>query len=173
MAYDKVVDSSVLDAGLKTIADAIREKGGTSDNLAFPTAMAEAITAIESGGAKIAQGTFTVSENVSSYTVQHNLGVKPKIVFYGLATTASKGISDASNPTYRATLYCEHWTDASIFMFMKTSSLKAERVTTYPSSRPGYVGGINEVSVRLGHDSANASYISFAAGVEYIWFAVG
>lgn len=50
MAYDKVVDSSVLDAGLKQIADAIREKGGTSDNLAFPQAMAEAIAAIEAGG---------------------------------------------------------------------------------------------------------------------------
>lgn len=50
MAYDKVVDSSVLDAGLKQIADAIREKGGTSDSLAFPTAMAEAIAAIQAGG---------------------------------------------------------------------------------------------------------------------------
>lgn len=49
MAFDKVVDSSVLDAGLKTIADAIRAKGGTSDNLAFPTAMAEAIAAIQAG----------------------------------------------------------------------------------------------------------------------------
>ena len=46
MAYDKVVDSAVLDAGLKQIADAIREKGGTSGNLAFPAAMAEAIAAI-------------------------------------------------------------------------------------------------------------------------------
>lgn len=50
MAYDKLVDSSVLDAGLKSIADAIRVKGGTSDSLAFPTAMAEAIAAIEAGG---------------------------------------------------------------------------------------------------------------------------
>ena len=50
MAYDKVVDSAVLDAGLKQIADAIREKGGTTDNLAFPAAMAEAIAAIEAGG---------------------------------------------------------------------------------------------------------------------------
>jgi hypothetical protein len=49
MAYDKVVDSSVLDAGLKQIADAIREKGGTSDNLEFPNAMTEAIAAIQSG----------------------------------------------------------------------------------------------------------------------------
>lgn len=50
MAYDKVIDSSVLDAGLKQIADAIREKGGTTDSLAFPQAMADAIAAIEAGG---------------------------------------------------------------------------------------------------------------------------
>lgn len=50
MAYDKVVDSAVLDAGLKQVADAIREKGGTSDNLAFPTGMAAAVSAIQAGG---------------------------------------------------------------------------------------------------------------------------
>ena len=50
MAYDKVVDSSVLDAGLKQVADAIREKGGTSDNLVFPTGMAAAVSAIQAGG---------------------------------------------------------------------------------------------------------------------------
>lgn len=51
MAYDKVVDSSVLDDGLQQIADAIREKGGTSASLAFPNAMAEAIAAIPTGEA--------------------------------------------------------------------------------------------------------------------------
>ena len=50
MSYDKVVDSSVLDAGLKQIADAIRAKTGVSDNLEFPNAMVEAINTIESGG---------------------------------------------------------------------------------------------------------------------------
>ena len=50
MAYDKAVDSAVLDAGLTAIANAIREKGGTSDNLAFPQAMANAMAAIEAGG---------------------------------------------------------------------------------------------------------------------------
>lgn len=50
MAYDKVVDSAVLEAGLTKIAAAIREKGGTTDTLAFPDAMAEAIAAIEAGG---------------------------------------------------------------------------------------------------------------------------
>lgn len=49
MAYDKIVDSAALDAGLKHIADAIREKGGTSDAMTLD-GMAAAIAAIEAGG---------------------------------------------------------------------------------------------------------------------------
>ena len=83
MAYDKVVDSSVLDAGLKQIADAIREKGGTSDNLAFPQAMADAIAAIEAGGGSIVAGTYTpASTQTSRVTVTHNLGKEPTGVLF-------------------------------------------------------------------------------------------
>lgn len=87
MAFDKVVDSSVLNAGLKTIADAIREKGGTSDNLAFPDGMAEAIAAIEAGGGASAWGTFTPS----SYTQTIPVGVEiPADNFYFAVATVSK-----------------------------------------------------------------------------------
>lgn len=77
MAYDKVVDSSVLDAGLKQIANAIREKGGTSDNLAFPQAMADAIAAIEAGGGGIEIIKYTPAENVSKPVISHSLGSVP------------------------------------------------------------------------------------------------
>ena len=50
MAFDKVVDSSVLDSGLSQIADAIREKGGTTDELIFPSGFTTAIEGISSGG---------------------------------------------------------------------------------------------------------------------------
>lgn len=62
MAYDKLCDSSVLDAGLKQIADAIREKGGTSDNLAFPAGMAEAIAAITAVGGNVELGDISFFE---------------------------------------------------------------------------------------------------------------
>lgn len=51
MAFDKVVDSSELDAGLTAIANAIREKGGTSETLVFPDGMADAIAAIDTENA--------------------------------------------------------------------------------------------------------------------------
>ena len=50
MAYDKIVDSSVLDAGLSKVADAIRTKGNTTGSLTFPDGMASAIAAITTGG---------------------------------------------------------------------------------------------------------------------------
>lgn len=56
MAVDKLVDSTELDNGLTTIADAIRTKGGTSAPLAFPDGMAQAIAAIPSGGTEITDG---------------------------------------------------------------------------------------------------------------------
>ena len=49
MAYDKIVDSAVLDANITTVADAIREKTGGTDALTFPAGMAEAIAGITGG----------------------------------------------------------------------------------------------------------------------------
>ena len=99
MAYDKAVDSSVLDAGLKQIADAIREKGGTTDSLAFPAAMAEAIAAIEagggSGGAKITTGTLVPL--AETFEIVHGLGVIPDyFIFY---------IEETRTETSRTTIY--------------------------------------------------------------------
>lgn len=50
MAFDKVVDSAVLDTQLTSIADAIRAKTGGSDSLVFPDGFLQAIAAIEAGG---------------------------------------------------------------------------------------------------------------------------
>lgn len=50
MAYDKAVDSTQLDAGLTEIANAIRTKGGTEEQLIFPGGFASAIQAITTGG---------------------------------------------------------------------------------------------------------------------------
>lgn len=67
MAYDKVIDSSVLEANLKSVANAIRTKGGTSANLAFPTGFVNAISAIEAGGGNMEKREITIaSDNVST-----------------------------------------------------------------------------------------------------------
>lgn len=50
MADYKVVDSAQLDADLKVVADAIREKGGITEQLSFPHGMKQVVEAIQSGG---------------------------------------------------------------------------------------------------------------------------
>lgn len=50
MAYVKAVDSAQLDADLAAVADAIRTKGGTDAQLAFPSGFVSAVKAIETGG---------------------------------------------------------------------------------------------------------------------------
>ena len=50
MAEYKVVDAEKLDADLASVADAIRTKGGTTEELTFPQGFVDGIGAIESGG---------------------------------------------------------------------------------------------------------------------------
>lgn len=50
MAVDKLVDSTQLDADLTSVANAIRAKGGTSGQLAFPAGFVQAIGDISGGG---------------------------------------------------------------------------------------------------------------------------
>ena len=50
MAFDKVVDSAVLDAGMKSVADAIRAKAGTTDLLEWPDGFKSAVEGIQTGG---------------------------------------------------------------------------------------------------------------------------
>lgn len=84
MAIDKAVDSGALEAGLKEIADAIRAKGGTNAQLAFPTAMAKAVAAIQSGGAQfgdydiVQTGTITPASDISEYVLDTGITIASK-----------------------------------------------------------------------------------------------
>lgn len=43
MAIDKAIDSTAFDSKLKSVADAIRSAGGTTEPMSFPSGMAAAI----------------------------------------------------------------------------------------------------------------------------------
>lgn len=60
MSIDKAVDSTQLDSDLTSVANAIRTKGGTSAQLAFPNGFVSAIGDIPTGGTLI---TKTITEN--------------------------------------------------------------------------------------------------------------
>jgi hypothetical protein len=74
MAVDKLVDSAQLNADLTSVANAIRTKGGTSAQLAFPAGFVSAIDAIPTGGggATVASGTVTLAAS-GNIVIPHNL----------------------------------------------------------------------------------------------------
>lgn len=84
MAVDKLVDSTQLDADLTSVANAIRTKGGTSGQLAFPAGFVSAIEAISGGGGGGGNfvkhtGSFTPSSNILHFEVT-GLGAPAMIV---------------------------------------------------------------------------------------------
>lgn len=72
MAIDKSIDSTQLAADLTSVADAIRSKGGTSAQLAFPAEFVSAIEAIATGSGGdedvklLAEGGFVLPEQTSA-----------------------------------------------------------------------------------------------------------
>lgn len=95
MAVDKLVDSTQLDADLTSVANAIRTKGGTSAQMAFPAGFVSAVNAIPQGDENLAKlagpsgylsyrwayGIFEENEefsvDVSNYVYRNQYGVNP------------------------------------------------------------------------------------------------
>lgn len=63
MSLDKLVDSSQLDTDLTSVANAIRTKGGTSAQLAFPAGFVSAVQAIPTGGAPTGTKQISITAN--------------------------------------------------------------------------------------------------------------
>lgn len=85
MPIDKAVDSAVLDANLLSVANAIREKAGTSETMPFPDGFVSVIEAIASGGSGLDydMGEFVLDADVGSglgISVPHKLGVVPEFI---------------------------------------------------------------------------------------------
>lgn len=176
MAYDKVVDSAVLDAGLKQIADAIREKAGTTDALAFPQEIADAIAAIQSGGATIEpltiseNGTYTAPDGVDGYspvTVEVKGSGEELVItdcdyfYYKGARSSLLGKLDTSNcELFRYMFYNNNYVDAQHisklnlskgreFSYMFSSCNKLTYVPSLDTSKGIYLQSMFESAIRL------------------------
>lgn len=101
MAIYKMVNADQLDSDLALVADSIRSKGGTSEQLAFPDGFKSAVDAISTGATiQRKSDSFTTS---SSGTATVNCGFKPDAVFiYGSRS------DDASNVYYAGVPFLEY-----------------------------------------------------------------
>lgn len=192
MAIDKAVDSAVLEANLTTIANAIREKAGTSDALAFPAGFAEAIAGIETGGGEIAgvskfvSGSFVLAENYTSkYTIVSDAEALAPLMDDGISWTmvpvksfmclwATPKESDTDFSAYPNTvcLYASvpgkksvgAATAKSIGKVSSSGSVSTANVT----SSPAYMTMSSASDLVFGFNS-NSNYLGYA-GTEYHWF---
>ena len=93
MSVDKLVDSSQLDTDLTSVANAIRTKGGTSAQLAFPAGFVSAIENIPSGGASgltlLGSGTYTKTSDSANISIPVTFTGTPKEYFYYNTTPAA------------------------------------------------------------------------------------
>lgn len=175
MAIDKAVDSAVLEAGLTAIADAIREKGGTSETLAFPDAMAEAIEAIAAGGLNGIEGTFTPSEDITTYTVSLDGFNHDSLILAAFTTNYSDGAANYPQPGFQCLIAFPHHT------YLRASGClcKVERkysnrtATTFAGDSnifaPNTVNSSRTIKLNVGAIDDKAT---FTAGVTYKWIVL-
>ena len=182
MALDKVVDSAVLDAQLTSIADAIRSKGGTTDQLTL-AGMVDAINAIQtgSGGIQSASGEYSIAEDVASLNIDISaIGFVPDLVVVYLDETGMEytsaptkiwylsyvpdiidmvNVSNLAQPVYTRTNVGVLWRGAE-----GTYTQQSAPVST------NYVGTANtETGIRI-HLARSAATYPIIAGT-YKWFA--
>lgn len=92
MAVDKLVDSTQLDADLTSVANAIRTKGGTSAQLAFPAGFVSAVESIPTGG-----GSIDLSE-ISVPVSQNSIGGLFKALEDGTWDSIEMSVTSGTNP---------------------------------------------------------------------------
>lgn len=194
MAIDKAIDSAVLEANLKAVADAIREKGGTSDTLAFPSGFADAIAAIESGrefktGSIMYEANTackdTYSNTKKTYTIQHNCGYVPNLFLIYTEEDILENANKVTRSFHSATLYYMDINDVDTYY---TAVKYCDKTSTTLSNSGGNNGGylltqntsagsnclfhgLTDTYINVvGYIGSTTSY--FLGGVEYKWIAV-
>lgn len=101
MSVDKLVDSTQLNTDLTAVANAIRAKGGTSAQLAFPAGFVSAIQAIETGSFVKVSG-MTAASECSWFTAWEALEFKwhykkSSLLVMNLGAVAASGGSNFTN----------------------------------------------------------------------------
>lgn len=184
------------DTNLVNIADAIREKSGSTDTF-LPSEMADAIKAIQ-GGAQVATGTFTAAATGTAEVVEHGLGKIPSyIIFCSRSTPYKPTYSGTAETVYQifssiVRIYDKNG-DGELYMDHRCLYSTTKQFTYYAksSSTAKYTAQITLTNVTpiFALSDTNANTITGArisrvnentfttpsylyVGKEYIWFAI-
>ncbi len=172
MALDKVVDSAVLDADLFTVANAIRTKGGTSGELAFPKGFVDAIEAISAGGGgglSVLSGEFTPAENILTATV--DVGAPfDRFLIVPDAELVALGLGIK---TFFLFYYDRTKTDPYRLIYCGNAGYTGNAPTFYANKTitQGYEPTVSETQIAFKNGTAAATLGYFIAGVTYRWLA--
>lgn len=129
---------------ITAVADAIREKGGTTAPLSFPAGMAEAVRGIPSGGTDISLG-------LTAATVGQT--VKVKAVDADGKPTAWEAVDAAGGETWEKIADIAFTADTPVY---EVASFGVYRKVKILMSRAAYVSGLNEnVWFRIVNINAN------------------
>lgn len=120
-------------------------------------------------GLRIVSGSFTPAEDTQQYTVQHNIGVIPRIIcVFNLSET---DFFASINPDARFMLESDLF--SGVIYAEYTSNDRFLRNTVYKFPENNRFSEVTESVVTFGGPNTNQYYFAFKAGTEYFWFAVG
>ena len=168
MAYDKVIDSSALDANLASIAEAIRKKGGTTDQIVFPDGFISAIEAIEAGGVSgITYGTYIPTETGNRHIIEHGLGVIPKLfaICAGAYVDSGSDVLDSAHGFSDRDL---------LFRMSRVNAINSPTGYIYKKGNitKTYFAKNTAIAQATAENICVGGYYNLTAGTEYFWFAI-
>ena len=110
MAYDKVVDSTVLNARLTQIANAIRAKTGTGGTLAFPSGFVSAIEGLSGGSATepYIEETYDANGQLIDAVMHGYTSIRPYAFQHCSVLVSVSGISAITSIGYSAFQNCSN-----------------------------------------------------------------
>lgn len=171
MALDKLVDSAQLDSDLTSVANAIRAKGGTSAQLAFPAGFVDAVEAIETGGGGgVASGSATVTERTRYLTIDMG-GEYDHILVVQRSGTGNQYSQDNSRYTWAL------WGIRGYSSPTNNPNAKGafHTITTANGNLGGFIGNncctFTGNTVTFDANGITASHTAFSPYVTYDWWA--
>lgn len=179
MAYDKVVDSAQLDSDLTSVANAIRSKGGSTAQLAFPSGFVSAINAISTGGGttviedftQMATDTYNApsSDTLLSNSIKIECGFKPRVFALFI-----QGALEQDNNTNYKVVSSVLITDVSGNKLYAGTNFAYKISSTNSGCRTGYSD--NDKNILYAYDNGvyfgNGANVYIKGGATYKWFAL-